>query len=288
LVKKTTWILSVSWLLLGLSCGLTPGSQLYERAKDYYTAWEFKDYSTMYAYLNDWGRSRVGEDTFVRFMATLDGAEGDFYRADDLEADFLRGMQTGGIEACKVEEVYIRDGVGRVKVFVKTSKDLLGESFIDPNVWEKEDGEWRLAMGPQSPLFLNIQQWLGKTGKFEAPVEQSTPAVDQRKNLVQSVREDFKVLEKMIEGYVAAYQKYPAALEDLPDHPRLLDPFSEGGQYRYYSDGMNYWIVASNGPDGDADIELEKFKGFENNYPPAVLVYDPGRGEGDIYNFGPK
>lgn len=145
---------------LGLlcSCGMSRSAQLKRRAEEYFNAWKFNDYETMHHYLNDWGQEQIPLNTFQDFMTYLDTGR-DIYRPNDLEADYMRRMKSGGVLVFKILEVYVQEDKGKVKVFLKTSRDLVGEAIIDPNEWVYDEGQWRIDVNPQSPLYLNIQRW---------------------------------------------------------------------------------------------------------------------------------
>ena len=286
LLKRVSRIILCLPLFLALSsCGLTASSALKKRAEEYYTAWKFKDYSSMYYFLNNWARQEFSEDTFVKFLSEVDSGK-ELYKPGDLEADYLRQMKPGGIDAFIIEEVLIQGDHAKVRLFLKTSKDLVGETIVDPNLWVREEGEWRIELTSQSPLYKNIQQWSGRYNKVE--IASTSSEQNEQLNQVNIVRKTFKEIEDKIERYCEETGSYPQLLSLLPGGALYLDPFSSSGEFRYATDQQTFWIITSNGPDLKVDIEVEKFNGFQNSYPPQTLVYEPSTGEGDLYNFGPK
>ena len=282
---RRSMIFFLPLLLVLYSCGFTPSSALKKRVEEYYTAWKFKDYSSMYYFLNDWARKEFSEDTFVKFLSEVDSGK-EIYKPGDLEADYLRQLKPGGIDAFIIEEVLIQGDHAKIRLFLKTSKDLVGETLVDPNLWVREEGEWRVELTDQSPLYRNIQKWSGRYKKVETGSERGGQKgqLDQ----VKAVRETFKEIEGKIERYCEETGSYPQSLSLLPGGALYLDPFSSSGEFRYATDQQTFWIIASNGPDLRVDIEPQKFNGFLNSYPPPTLVYEPSTGQGDLYNFGPK
>lgn len=277
---------AASIFLMLLACGMGGSSSLKKRVEAYYTAWKFKDYSSMYFFFNDWAREQFTEDAFVRFMSALDTGK-KIYRPGDLEADYLRDMRPGGIELFKIEEVHIQKGRGRVRLFLKTSKDLVGELIVDPNTWILEQNEWRIELTERSPLYSSLRRWLGD----QAPVDEETaPAGGGQKRLsrIEATRQALSELAERIREYARVEGRFPENLADLPQEKPLGDPFSVSGVFRYATDGVSFWIAVSDGPDGIRDIDENRFNGFRNGYPPATLVYDSSTGKGDLYNYGPK
>lgn len=70
----------------------------------------------------------------------------------------------------------------------------------------------------------------------------------------------------------------------VPQRPQ--DPFSpEGGSFRYFSDGDEFYLLASNGPDQDADIEVSRYQGQGiDGLRPFVYHSSNGlRSNGDIF-----
>lgn len=71
------------------------------------------------------------------------------------------------------------------------------------------------------------------------------------------------------------------------------DPFDkENKVYRYKSDGKTWWILASNGPDGEISLDLDKYdpsKGFGKEQL-KEFTYNASKGvksQGDIFKTGP-
>jgi hypothetical protein len=278
---------AASIFLVLLSCGMGVSSSLKKRVDAYYTAWKFKDYSSMYYFLNDWGQEQFSEESFVQFMSALDTGK-EIYRPGDLEADYLRDMKPGGIELFKIEEVHIQKGRGRIRLFLKTSKDLVGELIVDPNTWILEQDEWRIELTERSPLYNSLKRWLAK--QAPAVVEGTAPDGGTEKQLtrVEAARQALSELAERIGEYARLEGRFPERLADLPQEEPLRDPFSASGEFRYATDGVSFWITISDGPDGIQDIDELRFNGFRNSYPPSTLVYDPSTGKGDLYNYGPK
>jgi len=271
--------------VLSLSCELSRTARLRNRAEEYYTAWKFKDYETMYDFFNAWGREQIAREDFVDFMASVDEGK-DVYRPNDFEADYFRQLQRGGVDAFVVEEVYLQGQRGKVKLFLKTSRDLVGETFIDPNAWVYEEDQWRLALSSDSPLFQDFRQWRRRARPAAPAIGPGEETI--ARDAVAAVRSSLKEIEGKIKAYAVQTGRFPESLGAVPGGEHYLDPFSAQGEFRYHSDGRSFWIVAGNGPDKDEDIDTAQFDGFRTPYPPASLVYDPSTGEGDLYNYGPK
>jgi hypothetical protein len=278
---------AASILLALLSCGMGVSSSLKKRVDAYYTAWKFKDYSSMYYFLNDWGQEQFSEESFVQFLSALDTGK-EIYRPGDLEADYLRDMKPGGSELFKIEEVHIQNGRGKVRLFLKTSKDLVGELIVDPKTWILERDEWRIELTERSPLYNSLKRWLA--GRAPALAEGSVPAGEAEKQLsrVETARKALSDLAERMGEYVRVEGRFPERLADLPQEDPFRDPFSASGEFRYATDGVSFWIAISDGPDGIQDIDERRFNGFRNRYPPSTLVYDPSTGKGDLYNYGPN
>ncbi len=71
------------------------------------------------------------------------------------------------------------------------------------------------------------------------------------------------------------------------------DPFSkESGYYHYHSDGKNFYILASDGPDQKPDFDVKQYdpgKGSKKN-DLKTFTYDPSNGlnsRGDLFKVGP-
>jgi hypothetical protein len=282
------WQLAGSLVMVVLvlaCCGVGRKARLKEAAEGYFNAWKFKDYETMYGYLSEPGRERIPLSQFRRFMSLIDSGR-DLYQPDDFEADYLRNVQRGGIDAFKIEEVYLTgNGRGKVKVFVKTRRDLIGESVIDPNEWADTEQGWRIDVSPGSSLYAHYMKWKQRNERSGEPEPEESTEEDRRLKLA---RQALAELQEKLREFYRQHRGFPVALDELPGGEHLIDPYSGSGVFRYYSDGRHFWIAASNGPDGDADIEVRKFKGFSDGYPPTDLVYDPLTGDGDLYNYGPR
>ena len=306
-------------LWVSFSCDTSLQSRLEREVKSYYEAWKLTDYRSMYDYLNEWGQEQISQETFVRFMTSVDSKKA-LFELKDPEADFLREMKRGGVEVFQIEEVNVEQGRGQIRVFLKTPKDLIGEPTDDPNIWVFENGEWEIEVTELSSLYTNIQRWEGNwvgipkskpriefnpTAKPKVtipkpqairPPEPSSQRQEPVKELVSAdtesevalVRRTFKKINQEINRHFKREGVFPESLSDLPSSPEYYDSFYSGKPYRYFTDQISFWIVASHGPDRDEDIQVERFDGFENGYPPASLVYHPSTGEGDLYNFGPK
>ena len=82
----------------------------------------------------------------------------------------------------------------------------------------------------------------------------------------------------------------------------VFDPFIGNGrtyQYRYYSDGKNWYILASNGPDWDIDLTEDSFpepftaENIRLNHPSKLMqkfIYNASNGagsNGDLIRIGP-
>ena len=103
---------------------------------------------------------------------------------------------------------------------------------------------------------------------------------------------DLKMLAEAVETFQARQGNYPSELAELvPDYIGgiPLDP-NGTGEYRYYSNGIVYYIIAANGPDGDEDILVRSYRGgYEDDRAVRGKIHKPGSdvNDGDIVYFGP-
>jgi hypothetical protein len=106
-------------------------------------------------------------------------------------------------------------------------------------------------------------------------------------------------------GYISSRAAAPTAPNSLSNVPQ--DPFGKRkdglqGPFRYATNGKFGWIIASNGPDKDVDIDLDMVQFSENKGPEggvtwsyignqAPIEYDSTNGtfsSGDIIRVGPQ
>ena len=96
---------------------------------------------------------------------------------------------------------------------------------------------------------------------------------------------------KIGSGSRARYLRLTTPVAYISTIPK--DPFSkESNAYRYHSDGKNFYILASDGPDRKIDFDLKKFdlgKGSKND-DLTPFTYHPSNGltsQGDLFRVGP-
>ncbi|MDP8245794.1 MAG: hypothetical protein P9L94_17055 [Candidatus Hinthialibacter antarcticus] len=86
----------------------------------------------------------------------------------------------------------------------------------------------------------------------------------------------------MIDGY-PNLANLTSPIGYLVNYP--IDPLDQDKKgYRYFSDGNTFYIIVSNGPDEDIDIDERLFKGDVAPFQP--LIYNPSNGlisDGDIF-----
>ena len=103
---------------------------------------------------------------------------------------------------------------------------------------------------------------------------------------------DLELIAKAVETYQARSGNYPSELSALvPDYIAGIpnDPNGMEG-YRYYTNGIVYYILAANGPDGDADVVVRSYRGsYENDRSVRGKIYKPDSdsSDGDVVRFGP-
>jgi len=152
-------------------------------------------------------------------------------------------------------------------------------------------------------------------GKALVAEKQSVKAIPRKgMSQVASVKADMRALRNALEMFFIDNDKYPVPLEGRTldqaglkvgeeSQARILrltgpvkyvdilpaDPFDpEGKPFRYFSDGK-FYILVSNGPDGDIDFDERTFKGGKIDTL-REFIFDPDAGEtssGDIIVVGP-
>ncbi len=157
--------------------------------------------------------------------------------------------------------------------------------------------------------------WYDKTLQAKAQSTKKSGGSMLVQSQVFRTKMDLQTLSNALEAFFIDNDCYPVLLEDAItidgagflkdskifklDEPVSYigrfpgDPFdSEDDGYRYNSDGKTWWILASNGPDGEATLDLslynpEKEFGKDELQP---YTYDSNKGiksKGDIFKTGP-
>lgn len=147
-----------------------------------------------------------------------------------------------------------------------------------------------LTKYPNAPEAEEVRAFLEKR-PFQEPDLTAYGALVGKKKEIDQIRRDFRILQWAMAEYHANNFRFPKDLKELASDSeeldkRIRDPFGND-TYRYYTDGESYWIILSNGPDGDADINEVTYAGDEA----AILSreFDPDMGtmsDGDLFLTG--
>ncbi len=140
---------------------------------------------------------------------------------------------------------------------------------------------------PDSPDTAEVQSWLDAHPEEDADLSDYESLVGKSQN-IRKVKKDFRILTWAMSEYAANHDGFPADMaalagDDTELQQRINDPFGDG-TYRYHSDGKTYWIILSNGPDGDKDVDEAAYSGDQSAVAPKS--FDAAQGtesDGDLF-----